>query len=235
MDNSKGGNSKSGGSGNSSTNPTSDKRGDKGNIGGGNNSNNSENRKSSNDNLKENLGLNEIPKSIEIEVVGNQNDVPKPKRKYKPRESKTPNKENENKSIDNTKDIQMLIEGTFAIVALKAGQHWVVSPAESIQIAKPLSNILNKYNLADKVSTVSDPIALLIACGMIVFPRLMIGKMTDEKKQKEVLKNNGAITESKPKQQERNNSNTSGQNTGTSNSTNQPNLYESIVALSNQV
>ncbi len=94
-------------------------------------------------------------------------------------------------------DISSLLGGVGLVASLKFGGHWELSEDETKQIAEPLSKILGKYNLLGKVSEMSDPMALVIACGTIIAPRVMISmsEAKGNKKQLAVLTKNGAISE----------------------------------------
>jgi hypothetical protein len=73
---------------------------------------------------------------------------------------------------------------------MKAGTHWQVSSDEAEQVSKPLSNILKKANLLEKVSNVSDGAMLIIALATISIPRIIISQQTKpkESKRKEAIK-----------------------------------------------
>lgn len=89
--------------------------------------------------------------------------------------------------------IDFLIQSAFALVALKGGVHWVVTPEESKTLSVPLANILEKYDLMEKASAVSDPVALMVASVTIVLPRVIATQMTKPAKEKQTLERNGAI------------------------------------------
>lgn len=144
-------------------------------------------RKQSEEISKSNLVV-EAPEFVPIAIDGKSEEAPKPKRKYKKREKKTDKKE-----TTDIKDVQMLIEGIFTVVSLKGGEHWKLQSKESEQIAIPLTNILEKNNLIEKVGNVSDGMGLIIACISIVVPRLLISKMQKPNKTREVLEKNGAV------------------------------------------
>jgi hypothetical protein len=98
-------------------------------------------------------------------------------------------------------DVSQLIQGVFGLISLKAGAHWNVSQAEADQISSPLCNILAKMNVLEKVATVSDGAALVVAAVSIVVPRVVItaAQVKDKKAKKEDVKNAGNQQSNEPK------------------------------------
>jgi hypothetical protein len=178
--------------------------------------------------------LVDSPKFVAINVESGQaGEVPAPKRKYKKREKKEEKKE----SLTSSKDVQLLIDGIFTVVSLKGGEHWKLSKIESEQIAQPLTNILEKHNLLEKVGNISDGMALVIATISIVIPRILISKMQKPTNKKvEVLKKDGAIrpngTDTGEKNDKGNSNVTLPNNVGNGTRGNKPNDNEFIKAVS---
>lgn len=117
------------------------------------------------------------PEVVEINLPENSTTPEqKTKRKYKPREQKaeTKSKKSASSITVGQAEINSLIVGVFSLVALKGGEHWAVSPDEAESISKPLSNVLEKMNMVEKVAEVSDGAMLLIATAMLIIPRVMI-------------------------------------------------------------
>lgn len=160
---------------------------------------------------------------VEISTEG-KSDVPKPK---KQREKKV----KERSEAEKVKDIQNLLEGVFMVASLKAGEHWTLSSEESKQIAQPLSRILDRYDLLNKATEVSDPVALVVATATIIFPRVMVTKMSADQKKTETLKKNGVIGNV----QKGSDPVLSGSDVRASNTTASTNDGEFIKAISNEV
>jgi len=173
------------------------------------------------------------PEYAPIEIgTESSSEIAKPKRKYKKRKTKKDEEKN------SSEDIQKLLEGVFSVISLKAGQHWQLTPAESKQIADPLSNILEKHNLLEKAESMSDGVALIVACVSIVLPRILISKMNKPAKIKEVMKNNGAIntrkTSDKSSESSTSTTTKSRNNAGNSDKGAEPTLGEYVNSLSPQ-
>jgi len=129
---------------------------------------------------KENLVSNSPkPKIVEIEIP----EMKKVKRNYTPRKTKTTTKKVESAIGEN--EISSLLVGTFSLIALKGGDQWVITTDEAEQISKPLSNILKKIDVLDKVSNVSDGVMLCMALGMILIPRVLITVATKKEEKKD--------------------------------------------------
>lgn len=141
-------------------------------------------------NLVEQGSPAEVTVSINTDLSADKTTVPKLRKK--PTKKKQPPKEKTD--LEKAKDLQGLLEGVFLVASLKAGSHWQLSSDESKQIAVPLSKILDRYDLLNKASEVSDPVALIVACATIVFPRIMVTQLTAKEKKNETLKKNGVIT-----------------------------------------
>ena len=182
--------------------------------------------------VKKNLVEQNKPKEVVIELeTENKEDkktTPKPK---KPRK-KTPTKKAKVKQEqEQIKDIQNLLEGIFMVVSLKGGEHWTLQSDESIQIADPLSKILDRYDLLGKASEVSDPVALIIATLTIILPRVMINKMSVAEKKTKTLQNNGVMNNDKKRDPVRN----GGTDDNTIKKSNQSNDGEFIKSLSTEI
>lgn len=96
--------------------------------------------------------------------------------------------------------LDTVIQSAFSLIALKGGMHWMVTPEESKQLAIPLQNLIEKYDLTERVSAISDPMALVIASITIVVPRVILSQGLKPSKQKKILERNGAINNDRQKQ-----------------------------------
>lgn len=166
----------------------------------------------------------EVVVEIKTEEKSDQKSVPKKKKTAKKQTKERTEKEK-------IKDIQGLLEGVFMVVSLKAGPHWQLSEEESNQIATPLSRILDRYDLLSKASEVSDPVALVVATATIVFPRVMVSKMSAKQKKADILKKNGVISDVK----ERNNASDGRPDIGTAKTTDQSHDGQFIKSIHNEI
>jgi hypothetical protein len=117
-------------------------------------------------------------------------------------------KEKKEKKLQGS-DISPLIQTVFSLVSLKAGEHWQLSNEEVDSLSKPLCNILDKLNLTEKVSNMSDGAGLILAVIMIIAPRVMI-TIAQKKEKKEVTKTD----EQKIREFKKNTSGSNGKSTG---------------------
>lgn len=114
-------------------------------------------------------GLVDVKKPIEIDI--NVPEVEKPKRKYTRRKKEEPKEE----KVLKASDVSMLLTTVSSVVASKKGlEHWKISEKESMMIAEPLTNILEKSSFFNKVAEHSDGIALVTACTVVFTPRVMM-------------------------------------------------------------
>jgi len=75
-----------------------------------------------------------------------------------------------------TANIQMLLEVTFNVLAIKAGEHWSLTNEESLLIADPMSRILKRLGVNKTASKYMDYITLTTAAGIVIIPRVIISK-----------------------------------------------------------
>ena len=185
-----------------------------------------QNEKDTQSNLVEQGTPAEVVVQIQTENKTEKKSVPSIKKTAK---KKTPPKERS--ETEKIKDIQSLLEGVFMVASLKAGSHWQLQPDESKQIAVPLSRILERYDLLSKASEVSDPVALVVAAATIVFPRIMVTKLTADSKKTETLKKNGVMNV----EQKRNLDGNSGSNGDPAKTTNSTNDGQYIKSIHNEI
>jgi hypothetical protein len=107
-------------------------------------------------------------------------EVPEVKKPRKKRETKK-------ETILKTEDLNAILQGVFGLVALKGGEHWNIDIKESEMISKPLLNIIEKLDLSEKISNISDGTALVIALLTITAPRVIIS-VHQSKQKKEGIK-----------------------------------------------
>ena len=71
--------------------------------------------------------------------------------------------------------VDSLIVSLSGIVASRPHcEHWLISEQEAHTISQPLCNILDKYDVFNKVGTHSDAIALVVASVSVILPRAML-------------------------------------------------------------
>lgn len=133
---------------------------------------------------KENLVDIPVPKAIVIDEGESISDTKvKPKRQRK-------SKQNNNSGVS-ANDLSYLISGAFELISTKAGEHWKVTPQESLSIATPLEKILDKMNLLEKVANISDGAMLFMAVSSITIPRVLISQKISA--QKKIIKKQNAL------------------------------------------
>lgn len=67
-----------------------------------------------------------------------------------------------------------MIKTVSDICGIRPGmEHWRMSQAEAEAIAKPAAEIMAKHSLTDKASEYADYIALIVAVGVAIVPRVM--------------------------------------------------------------
>ena len=106
-------------------------------------------------------------------------DIPAPPEEKKEKTStKTSSKSSKGKATkaelkDLSSNIQVLLSTTFELVSQRAGEHWKISPEEAKGISDPLASIINRHDLSDSASEYGDYIALSLAVGITVIPRVI--------------------------------------------------------------
>lgn len=96
--------------------------------------------------------------------------------------------------------IAALIKTISDVCTLRPGMEvWRFSEAECRAIAEPTANIMAKHNLTEKTGEYADYIALIVALGVAIVPRVMMQASITPKKQVEV-KNNVQPIQPKPQQ-----------------------------------
>ena len=87
--------------------------------------------------------------------------------------------------IQHTDDVARLIKTGFELIAGRVGDLWAVSDEEALSIATPLCKILAKYEQSKMVAENMDAVALIVATGTILVPRIIL--------QRELVKNARAV------------------------------------------
>lgn len=70
--------------------------------------------------------------------------------------------------------VQTLLTMTFNVAAIRAGDHWKLTPQEAENLAEPIASIMNRHDLTKKAGEYGDYIALLAAIGMIIVPKALV-------------------------------------------------------------
>ncbi|HCN7007081.1 TPA: hypothetical protein N6134_005039, partial [Escherichia coli] len=132
------------------------------------------------------VGLPDLnkPKPVSIEVKSETE--PQEEKKKRGRPAGTTTKKRETKKATppvNPTHFIVLLQTLSGIVASREGMSmFALSQEEATQIATPLANILAKNeSVGEFTSEYADHIALLIACGTILIPKLLIYKATKPK------------------------------------------------------
>lgn len=106
-----------------------------------------------------------------------------------PTTEKTPKKRTRKKTtkMDMTQFDALLIGLSDYIASRPNCAHWKMTQKEVQSITEPLGNILAKSDYMTQISEHSDAIALVLACGTIFIPRIIITvNMEKEKKPKKI-------------------------------------------------
>jgi hypothetical protein len=115
-------------------------------------------------------------------------EVPLPENKENKKPKKPPVKKLTKNKTDEIKQMTtgILMSG-FALISIRAGEHWNLSEDEANSISSPLINILNKYGAFRKVTNNMDIILLAGAIWGTIIPRALISyDMMKLKKDNEV-------------------------------------------------
>lgn len=150
-------------------------------------------------------GLADVePKVISIELPGTEPTEEPKKKPGRPAGTKKPAPA-KNQKVDSTQ-IQLLLITMSGLLASRPGMEvWNLTTEEAKQIAEPLSKILAKNQaLANVVGEHADSFALVTACFMIFLPKFIMYQAMKPKKPKQGEKiNYGLKPVAKPPQQER--------------------------------
>jgi hypothetical protein len=126
------------------------------------------------------LVLVDVPESEDPEILDStkKKTTTAPKRKTKKDVQSELKKE----------QLAVLIKTIFDVMATRPGfEVWKLSQEESILLSDPLANILNKNPMIDKIaSEYGDYIALIVAIGTIIIPRVMMQVKSRPKKEEKI-------------------------------------------------
>jgi len=122
----------------------------------------------------------ESPKPIIIDLPDSVEETKTPSKR-------TPKVRTKKETGISQTEISSLITGCFSLISLKAGEHWIVTEEESLQVAKPLESILKKLDLLEKVTNASDGAMLIFAVASITLPRVLITKAIMQENKKSVI------------------------------------------------
>lgn len=114
-----------------------------------------------------------VPGLATIEVPG---EAPKKEQgKKSSSKGKTAKQKKKEKSVQELADnLQVLIKTGFDMLSLRAGELWALSQEEAENIASPLARILERYDLSAQASEYGDYIALAVALGLTIAPRVIM-------------------------------------------------------------
>lgn len=114
-----------------------------------------------------------VPGLATIEVPG---EAPKKKQgKKSSSKGKTAKQKKKEESVQELADnLQVLIKTGFDMLSLRAGELWALSQEEAENIASPLARILERHDLSAQASEYGDYIALAVALGLTIAPRVIM-------------------------------------------------------------
>lgn len=101
----------------------------------------------------------------------------------------------------NAKDLNLMICGTFDMLAVVLGKHWSISEADGEKISKPAARILSRMAISKTINKYSDYTVLLMAVIGIVGPRLLF-TLSLKTENKEVRAHVQRVNSGDPKQQQ---------------------------------
>lgn len=112
-------------------------------------------------------GIQGVPELVVLdpEKIPAQDNKPKKKKKLTKKEVQLGELQ---------QNIQVLLLGGFELLSKRAGSHWIISVEESEKIAEPLTRILDRMEVSEKLSAYSDYLTLTAAVAITVLPRLMV-------------------------------------------------------------
>lgn len=120
-----------------------------------------------------------------VEVDSAAIPTPKPRKPRKPRNT-TPTKKKDGEMT--AEMLSSLLGVIFNLVALRAGDHWKLSQGEALALAEPITRILSRHDLVGKAGEYGDYVALVVAVGGIVVPKVMIEMSKPKPNKKEGLR-----------------------------------------------
>ncbi len=112
-------------------------------------------------------GIQGVPELVVLdpEKIPAQDNKPKKKKKLTKKEVQLGELQ---------QNIQVLLLGGFELLSKRAGSHWIISVEESEKIAEPLTRILDRMEVSEKLAAYSDYLTLTAAVAITVLPRLMV-------------------------------------------------------------
>ena len=121
-------------------------------------------------------GKTEEKKSAGLVVVDAEKPtIPAPPEKAPDKKPKKVRKNKKQAPALPVEQVDALIVSLSGIVASRPKcEHWLISEQEAHTISEPLCNILDKYEVFNKVGSHSDAIALMVASVSVFLPRAMI-------------------------------------------------------------
>jgi hypothetical protein len=90
---------------------------------------------------------------------------------YNTPKPKTPKKLSQKKIDDTVTDFSNILLTITGITGALVSPVFIISENEAVSIAKPLTNILNRYNLLEKIASTSDVLTLVATLAIIFVPR----------------------------------------------------------------
>lgn len=130
----------------------------------------------------------DIPKLVLVDVP----EIEDPEIQEAPKKkTATPARSKKKKDVQTElkkEQLAVLIKTVFDVMGSRPGYEvWKLSQEESILISDPLANILNKNPMVDKIaSEYGDYIALIVALGTIIIPRVMMQIKIKPKKEEKI-------------------------------------------------
>ncbi|CAM2915250.1 hypothetical protein [Erysipelothrix tonsillarum] len=114
-----------------------------------------------------------------------EGNIPTPGKPKKPRKRTTSTSKKAETEL--TADmLASLIGVIFNLIAVRAGDHWKMNEKEAYALAEPITRILARHDLVGKAGEYGDYIALTVAIGGIIGPKVMYDMATKPKKKENI-------------------------------------------------
>lgn len=172
--------------------------------------------------------LSDESKPKEVEILSDKGEG-KLSETVKPKKTR---KTKKNKTIDTKQTVVLICTVSKVFSCRPDCEQWAISEIEAEQIALPLLKIIEENEKLKEVGKYGDYIALLVACTVVTFPRIMITLDKNKTKKRGVIKN--GIQQNNGQDGKVSNSDTPRTNINATNGAdNVSNIHKSIIPITN--
>ena len=122
-------------------------------------------------------------------------EVPETPKQQKPKTTRKPRKKKEEPKLIDQTSLNMVIGSISAVVASRPDcEHWMMTEAEINTITTPLSKMIEESELFKDVGNYSNQIALVMACGTVFIPRIIVSVQKGKEKKQSEITGNSVVT-----------------------------------------